>query len=59
MASLAYKVYVRNPVDLPLIQFQLQAALGPGAPILYLQADICRPDLLVEIEATGKDCTCD
>src|SRR5581483_9901856 len=39
MASLAYKVYVRNPVDLPLIQFQLQAALGPGAPILYLQAD--------------------
>jgi len=33
------------------------AALGGGfwadAPVVYLQADICRQDLLVEIEAAG------
>jgi chorismate lyase / 3-hydroxybenzoate synthase len=49
--ALAYKVYVRRPSELPLIQAQL-SALG-AAQIVYLQADICRQDLLVEIEATG------
>jgi enamine deaminase RidA (YjgF/YER057c/UK114 family) len=52
---LAYKVYVRNSADLPLIQSQLQAALGPQALLVFLQADICRQDLLVEIEAIGKE----
>jgi len=52
--TLAYKVYVRNSADLPLIQSQLEPALGPKAPVLYLHADICRQDLLVEIEAVGR-----
>ena len=52
--TLAYKVYVRNSADLPLIQSQLEPALGPKAQVLYLQADICRQDLLVEIEAVGR-----
>ncbi len=51
--ALAYKVYVRRPADLSLIQTQLASALGTQAQIVYLQADICRQDLLVEIEATG------
>ena len=51
--ALAYKVYVRRPSDLPVIQAQLASSLGPKAQIIYLQADICRQDLLVEIEATG------
>ena len=51
--SLAYKVYVRRPQDLAVIQSQLAAALGAQAQIIYLRADICRQDLLVEIEATG------
>lgn len=51
--SLAYKVYVRRPEDLALIQGELAAALGSQAQVIYLQADICRQDLLVEIEATG------
>jgi chorismate lyase / 3-hydroxybenzoate synthase len=55
LETLAYKVYVRNSADLPLIQSQLHAALGPQARLVYLKADICRQDLLVEIEATGKD----
>lgn len=52
--SLDYKVYVRNAGDLPLIQAQLHAALGPQARVVYLQADICRENLLVEIEAIGR-----
>jgi chorismate lyase / 3-hydroxybenzoate synthase len=55
LETLAYKVYVRNGADLPLIQSQLHAALGPRARVVYLKADICRQDLLVEIEAIGKD----
>ena len=53
MQTLAYKVYVRNSADLPDIRSQLHAALGARARLLYLQADICRQDLLVEIEAIG------
>ena len=51
--NLAYKVYVRHPTDLPIIQSVLASALGPKARSIYLQADICRQELLVEIEATG------
>jgi chorismate lyase / 3-hydroxybenzoate synthase len=53
LAALAYKVYVRRPADLAVIQAQLDLRIGANAQILYLQADICRQDLLVEIEATG------
>jgi chorismate lyase / 3-hydroxybenzoate synthase len=54
METLAYKVYVRNSTDLPLIQSQLETALGSAIQAIYLQADICRADLLVEIEAIGR-----
>ncbi|MGH8296678.1 MAG: hypothetical protein ACRETZ_14465 [Steroidobacteraceae bacterium] len=53
LESLAYKVYVREPRDLPLVRSQLTAAIGAAAPVLYLKADICRRDLAVEIEAVG------
>lgn len=53
LGALDCKVYVRRPADLPLIQTELKAALGAGARAVYLHADICRQDLLVEIEATG------
>jgi enamine deaminase RidA (YjgF/YER057c/UK114 family) len=53
MDALVYKVYVRHPEDLPVIQAGLAAAPGASAQSIYLQADICRQDLLVEIEATG------
>jgi enamine deaminase RidA (YjgF/YER057c/UK114 family) len=53
LGSLACKVYVRRPADLPVIQAQLHDALGERARVIYLQADICRQDLLVEIEAAG------
>jgi chorismate lyase/3-hydroxybenzoate synthase len=59
LETLAYKVYVRNSADLPLIQSQLHTALGRKAQVVYLQADICRQDLLVEIEAIGRERDCD
>ena len=53
LGSLACKVYVRRPRDLPVIRAELARALEPSSKVIYLQADICRQDLLVEIEATG------
>lgn len=49
--------YVRHAADWPAVRAELQAALGADAPALAgmvaLEADICRPELLVEIEAHG------
>ena len=53
LERLACKVYVRDPAELPVIQRELRSALGPSARAIYLQADICRRDLSVEIEATA------
>ena len=50
---LCFKVYVRRPQDLSLIQEALLAVVRPRIPVVYVQADVCRTDLLVEIEATG------
>jgi chorismate lyase / 3-hydroxybenzoate synthase len=52
--QLKFKVYVRQPADLPAIEEALSGALRSSTSILYLQADVCRADLLVEIEATGE-----
>jgi chorismate lyase / 3-hydroxybenzoate synthase len=51
--ALKLKVYVRRPSDLPAIESTLSELLNPEAAIVYLQADVCREDLLVEIEAVG------
>ena len=49
--ALQLKVYVRRPEDLPAIKATLSSRTA--APAVYLKADICREDLLVEIEAVG------
>jgi chorismate lyase/3-hydroxybenzoate synthase len=46
------KVYVRRPEDAPLVTARLRAAL-PQAKLLALNADVCRRDLLLEVEAVG------
>jgi enamine deaminase RidA (YjgF/YER057c/UK114 family) len=51
--GLKFKVYVRRPSDLDAIEGVLSRLLRPSTPIVYLQADVCREDLLVEIEAAG------
>ena len=53
LSDLLLKAYVRHPDDQPLVR-QVLAGHGLDADeVLYLQADICRADLLVEIEAIG------
>jgi hypothetical protein len=52
--TLSYKAYVRHPADLPVVQREAASVLGAQAEVLYLQADICRADLQVEIEAVGE-----
>lgn len=56
LPELAYRVYVRHPQEcgtLASVRAELEKAVGPGMPIAYVQADICRDDLLVEIEASA------
>jgi enamine deaminase RidA (YjgF/YER057c/UK114 family) len=57
LADLHYKVYVRHAADWPVIRAELQRAAGTAARYIALQADVCRIDLLVEIEATGLQTT--
>jgi len=52
--GLKFKVYVRRPSDLRAIEGVLAGPLRSSTSIVYLQADVCREDLLVEIEATGE-----
>jgi chorismate lyase/3-hydroxybenzoate synthase len=55
LSKLDCVVYVRHVDDAPLVRQVLEEALGPQAHTVshavYLEADICRQDLLVEIEA--------
>lgn len=53
LADLYYKVYVKHPADLAQIRAELASRIGPALNAIYLQADVCRQELLVEIEATA------
>jgi len=53
LSDLRLKSYVRHPTDQPRVH-QVLAGHGLDADaVLYVHADICRADLLVEIEAIG------
>lgn len=45
------KVYLRHAGDTATVERQLRARLGEDLPLLILAADICREELLLEIEA--------
>ncbi|NLU76606.1 hypothetical protein HCC61_28955 [Streptomyces sp. HNM0575] len=45
------KVYVRNPEDIPVVRDMCARAFSPEADVAFLNVDICRSDLLVEIES--------
>ncbi|HXF47349.1 MAG TPA: hypothetical protein VNK91_14640 [Burkholderiaceae bacterium] len=57
LERLAYTVYVRRAADADIVRAEFEAAVGTDTPAAraaaYAQADICRAELLVEIEATG------
>jgi len=50
-SDLALKVYVRHAEDLAEVMGIIQEEFGAPSEMMVLQADICRADLLVEIEA--------
>lgn len=54
-AELALTVYLRHAADLPVLQAAVAQRFGADAPAtrgaVYVRADICRADLLVEVEA--------
>jgi chorismate lyase/3-hydroxybenzoate synthase len=52
--DLQARVYLRNPADLARVRAQVEATLPGLAGVLYLQAQVCRAELLVEIEATAR-----
>ncbi len=49
------KAYIRHPEDYPTVRRILEEQLPEGHPVLYLKADVCRADLLVEIEGVASD----
>jgi chorismate lyase / 3-hydroxybenzoate synthase len=51
--ELKYKVYLRRPRDLGVVAGELSHSLAPATRVLCLHADVCRAELLVEIEAAG------
>jgi hypothetical protein len=44
----------RQAADFPVIRAALAELLGAAADTVYVQADICRADLLLEIEACAS-----
>ncbi|WP_231895196.1 hypothetical protein [Vogesella sp. LIG4] len=53
LAGLDYRVYIRHAVDYARVRSTLEQLIGPGIRAVYVQADVCRSDLLVEVEAHG------
>jgi chorismate lyase/3-hydroxybenzoate synthase len=50
------KVYLRKPTDAAVIESRLRERLGHEVPFLILAADICRSELLLEIEVVQRNC---
>lgn len=48
------RTYVKNPADYPVIKREVEKFLGPNIPVTYLNNDICRPNLLLEIEGLAR-----
>ena len=58
LERLSYKAYVRRPADVAIVAAQMRSTIGATLKVVFLQADICRRDLLVEIEAVGSPRAC-
>lgn len=51
--NIFFRVYIRNPLDLSLVKNEMERYLNAPIKAIFVQADICRKDLLLEIEATA------
>lgn len=54
LAELSLRVYIRHAEHHPVVLAIIEEKLGTDAPVAYVQADICRGDLLVEVEAMAS-----
>lgn len=52
--GLQLKTYLRYPEHINLVREALSDAFGIGTPVSFFQAQICRRELLLEIEGTYK-----
>ena len=55
--EMSYRVYVRHAADVDRVAAVLATQLGATADLVLVLADICRADLLLEIEATAIHAT--
>ena len=46
----ALRVYLRDPADLARVQAAVASTALPGERVVYLQGDVCRRELSVELE---------
>lgn len=51
--ALIHRAYVRHRADMPAVRRCLERCLG-GASLTLMQADVCRADLLVEVESVAS-----
>jgi chorismate lyase / 3-hydroxybenzoate synthase len=54
LAELRLRAYIRHAAEHPLVQAIIEESIGADAAVVYVHADICRADLLVEIEAMAS-----
>jgi hypothetical protein len=54
LAELRYRAYLRHAHDYPRVQGILEKLLGADAAVVYVHADICRAELLIEVEAMAS-----
>lgn len=52
MQALQYRVYLRHAADLELVRGVIAPRVG-SASVSFVQAEVCRRELLVEVEALG------
>lgn len=45
------RIYLRHVSDLGIVSERLASVLPAGIPLQYLEGDVCRPELLVELES--------
>lgn len=53
-AAESFKLYLRHAVDAERVRPRFERRLAQGAPWVLLRGDICREDLLVEVEAVYR-----
>lgn len=53
LQNIFFRVYMRHAADLPLVRSEMQRYIGGKIKAVFVQAEICRQELLLEIEATA------